>query len=101
MTEMRISSLSHCYYSIIVVYRRTRMPSPASACVNLVFASSNVVVLTGETIPQVQVNLRSDNHMIWQAVNQIKAQGYSIQSVSITGSGIEANPYEYHVVIAK
>ena len=77
------------------------VPSSIRVCVSLVYASSNVAVLTGETIPEVKVNLRLANHMIWQAVNKIKEQGYSIQSVSITGSGIEANPYEYHVVMSK
>jgi hypothetical protein len=77
------------------------VPSSARSCVDIVYASSSVVVLTGETIPQVQVNLRSDNHMIWQAMNQIKAQGYNVQSVAITGSGLEANPYQYTVVMTK
>jgi hypothetical protein len=77
------------------------VPSSARTCVNIVYASSSVVVLTGETIPEVQVGLRSDNHMIWQAVNQIKAQGYNIQNIAITGSGVEANPYQYTVLMTK
>lgn len=76
-------------------------PSTARGCADIAYASGNLVILTGETIPQVRVNVRADNHVIWQAVNQIMAQGFSIQSISVSGSGVESNPHVFHVVMAK
>lgn len=70
-------------------------------CVDLVYASANIVVLTGEVLPELQVNRNFNNDFIWQAVEQIKAQGYSIQEVAITGAGTEGNPANYYIVMAK
>jgi hypothetical protein len=78
-------------------------PASTSAyCVDIVYASGNLIVLEGETIPEVQINLRSSNHIIWQAVNQIKAQGgFNVVDVAVSGSGLEVNPFVYHVVMSK
>ncbi len=67
----------------------------------MIYSSGNVVVLTGETIPPAKSGARADNHVIWRVVNQIESQSFSIQSVSITGSGIIGNPYSFTVVMAK
>ena len=70
-------------------------------CVNLVYASADLVVLTGEALPELQVNRNFYNNFLWQAVQQIKAQGYAIQSVSTIGAGTEANPNVIYVVMTK
>jgi hypothetical protein len=70
-------------------------------CAQLIYASANVVVLTGEVLPELQVNRRFNNDFIWQAVEQIKSQGFSIQHVSIFGEGNDLSPARLYVVMAK
>jgi hypothetical protein len=70
-------------------------------CVNLVYASGNIVVLEGDLLLELQVNRNFNNDYIWQVIEQIKTQDYTIQSVSVLGSGTEANPSRLYVVMAK
>jgi hypothetical protein len=70
-------------------------------CVNLVYASGNIVVLEGDLLLELQVNRNFNNDYIWQVIEQIKTQDYAIQSVSVLGAGTEANPSRLYVVTAK
>jgi hypothetical protein len=70
-------------------------------CVNLVYASGNIVVLEGDLLLELQVNRNFNNDYIWQVIEQIKTQDYAIQSVSVLGAGTETNPSRLYVVMAK
>jgi hypothetical protein len=41
------------------------------------------------------------DRLMMDAVEQIKAQGYTIQRVSVGGAGAEANPNVFQVVMTK
>jgi len=42
-----------------------------------------------------------DNPYIWRAVDQFKAQGYSITSTELMGQGSQGNPYAWVIVMSK
>jgi hypothetical protein len=49
----------------------------------------------------VVVTPQAVHRLMMLAIEQIKAQGYTIQSVSVGGAGTEANPNVFQVVMTK
>jgi plastocyanin len=76
--------------------------SDKSRCVGTIYASDNVVVLTGEYLPEIAGrDLRGNNPMLWMAVDEILAQGFIVRDIAMSGTGVEANPHVYTVVMTK
>ena len=41
------------------------------------------------------------NDLIWKGVDMLKEAGYIIDSVQLSGFGIETNPYTYHIIMSR
>jgi hypothetical protein len=70
-------------------------------CVNLIYASSNMTVLTGNLFAPIAEKTYVPNYFVWQAVEEFRRQGYSMQDVLTTGSGVTEDPYIYHIIMTK
>ena len=72
----------------------------AELCVSIVYESPTTIVLNGELLI-VQTGGYTDNPFFWQAVDGFKAQGFTIDTVAVTGQGSRGNPHELFVVMSK
>lgn len=93
-------------------------------CATLVYESPTTVVLNGETLilggdPRLFENFENPqtsppsfdpesspignypNPFLWRAVDGFKAQGYTIDSVTVGGVGSQGNPNEFFVIMSK
>lgn len=92
-------------------------------CATLVYESPTTVVLNGETLilggdPRLFESFESPqtsppfdpesspignypNPFLWRAVDGFKAQGYTIDSVTVGGVGSQGNPNEFFVIMSK
>ncbi len=66
---------------------------------SVVYQSPSTVVLEGEKLALGPGGLL-DNQYLWQAVDLVKQQGYTIESVTMSGLGTENNPDIYHVILS-
>lgn len=63
---------------------------------DVVYQSPSTVLIEGEKITAFLL----DNKYLWQGVDLIKQQGYTIDSVTMTGTGTTDNPDVYHVILS-
>ena len=66
---------------------------------DVVYQSPITVVLEGEKLTLGPGGL-IDNQYLWQGVDLVKQQGYTIDSVTMSGLGTENNPDVYHVILS-
>jgi hypothetical protein len=72
----------------------------AELCVSVVYESPTTLVLNGDMLI-VQTGGYTQNPFFWQAVDGFKAQGYTIDSVLLSGQGSQGNPHEFSVVMSR
>lgn len=75
----------------------------AELCVSAVHESPRTIVLQGNLLI-VQTGtgiLYTDNPYIWQAVDGLKNQGYTLTSVQLAGQGSQGNPHDWYIVMSK
>jgi hypothetical protein len=75
----------------------------ASMCVSVLHESSRTIVLQGDLliVNAVGSGGYTDNPFIWQAVDGLKNQGYTLHSVQLAGQGTQGNPHEWYIVMSK
>jgi hypothetical protein len=49
----------------------------------------------------IQIGGYTENPFFWQAVDGFKAQGYTIDSVLVSGQSSQGSPHEFFVVMSK
>lgn len=79
-----------------------------NSCVALEYESGSTVILTGDPLILDIANLGTaggggnwPNPYIWKAVDQFKAQGYTMLSAELGGQGSQGNPHEWFIVMQK
>jgi hypothetical protein len=79
-----------------------------NTCVSLEYESGNTLVLTGDrllldfqTIGTAGGGGNWPNPYIWKAVDQFKAQGYTLLSTELGGQGSQGNPHDWLIVMQK
>ena len=73
-------------------------------CVMLVYESPTTVVLNGEVSifgGSAESRRHYPNLFIWNAVDDLKAQGYTITTVEIIVGGNKSSDNDYHVIMSK
>lgn len=71
------------------------------SCVFLLYESATTVVLNGDLLIHRSPGLYTDNPFIWQAVDEFKVQGYTGDSVIVSGQGSQGNPHQLYGVMSK
>jgi hypothetical protein len=66
---------------------------------DVIYQSPSSVVLEGEKLILGPGGL-VDNQYLWQGVDLVKQQGYTIDSVTMSGIGTENNPDVYHLILS-
>jgi hypothetical protein len=79
-----------------------------NSCISLEYQSGSTLVLEGErllldfqTIGTADGGGNWPNPYIWKAVDQFKAQGYTILSTELGGQGSQGNPHDWFIVMQK
>jgi len=70
-------------------------------CVTVVYESPTTLVLVGDLLVVQFGGGYGGNPFIWQAVDGFKAQGYTLNSVLLSGQGSQGNPHEWYIVMSK
>jgi hypothetical protein len=73
-------------------------------CVNLVYESPTTVVLNGRVLifgGSPESREFYPNPFLWIAVDGFKAQGYTITSIEMIGTGNKSSDSEFHVIMSK
>lgn len=65
----------------------------------MVHESSATLVLSGDLLIVQLGGGYVDSRFIWQAVDEFKPQGHTLNSV--LGEGTQANPHQWYIVISK
>ncbi len=81
----------------------TSLAELVSLCVFAVHESPITLVLQGNLLllPTEVGGAIIDNTFIWQAVDRFKAQGYTLNSVLLSGEGTRGNPHTWYIVMSK
>jgi hypothetical protein len=76
-------------------------------CAELVYASDRTVIFDGNYLINLNVQdvavfgQYATNSFLWQIVDELKANGYTINTVTTAGLGTQDNPLAYHIVMSK
>ena len=67
----------------------------------VVHQSPTTVVLEGKQIAFTMENKFVNNDVIWKGVDMVKRQGYTIDSVIMSGIASIENPNKYHIIMSR
>ena len=71
-------------------------------CLEVEYQSPNTIVLQGDYLVfNSTLSDNNPNQIIWKAVDNLKAKGFAIDSVVLSGVGFEGNPNIYHVIMSR
>lgn len=66
------------------------------------YQSPYTVVLEGKLLRLAEDTIGyTTNDLIWKGVDMLKEEGYTIDSVQLSGFGTEINPYTYHIIMSR
>jgi hypothetical protein len=77
---------------------------PPRKCVILVYESPTTVVLNGDVSifgGSAESTGYYPNPFLWEAVDDFKAQGYTISAIGMSGAGNKSSLNEFHVIMSK
>jgi hypothetical protein len=66
------------------------------------YQSPYTVVLEGKLLRLAEDTIGyTTNDLIWKGADMLKEEGYTIDSIQLSGFGTETNPYTYHIIMSR